>query len=115
MVKRKTTMNVGTYKTRKQALSAASNFRKGSKMDISNRYSVSYRVEKAGKNTKNYKVVSTLKPKKMKKSSSKPKTMKKKSNQWISFSDPRTLRLKDSEIAKGKIVFDSKNYRWRRK
>ncbi len=57
-------MNVGTYKTRKQALSAANNFRKGSKNDISNRYSVSYRVEKAGKNSKNYKIVSTLKPKK---------------------------------------------------
>lgn len=57
-------MNVGTYKTRKQALSAASNFRKGSKMDISNRYTVTYRVERAGKTSKNYKVVSTLKPKK---------------------------------------------------
>lgn len=69
MVKRKTTMNVGTYKTRKQALSAASNFRKGSKMDISNRYTVSYRVERAG--AKNYKVVSTLKPKSKTKSKSK--------------------------------------------
>ena len=66
MVKRKTTMIVGTYKNRKQALSAANNFRKGSKTDISNRYSVTYRVEKAGKNSKNYKIVSTLKPKKMK-------------------------------------------------
>jgi len=34
---------------------------------------------------------------------------------WISFTDIRTLKLKDSDIAKGKIIFDNKNYRWRKK
>ena len=32
---------------------------------------------------------------------------------WISFSDKRTLKLKDSDIAKGKIIFDNKKYRWK--
>ena len=65
MVNRKTTMKVGEYKTRKQALSAASNFRKGSSKDISMRYSVTYRVEKSKSNKDNFCVISTLKPKKI--------------------------------------------------
>ena len=32
---------------------------------------------------------------------------------WIPFTDKRTLKLKDSDIAQGKIIFDKKNYRWR--
>jgi hypothetical protein len=51
MVKRKLVMTVGT-------------FRKGSKTDMKPGYSISYRVEKASKNSKLFKVVSTLKPKK---------------------------------------------------
>lgn len=65
MVKRKTTMTVGTYKNKSQATTAANNFRKGSKTDMKPGYSISYRVEKAGKMSKNFKVVSTVKPKKM--------------------------------------------------
>jgi hypothetical protein len=65
MVKRKLVMTVGTYKNRQQATTAAKNFRKGSKTDMKPGYSISYRVEKASKNSKFFKVVSTLKPKKM--------------------------------------------------
>ena len=65
MVKRRLVMTVGTYKNRQQATTAAKNFRKGSKTDMKPGYSISYRVEKASKNSKFFKVVSTLKPKKM--------------------------------------------------
>ena len=34
---------------------------------------------------------------------------------WIPFTDSRTTRMKDSDIAKGKYVFDWKNFRWRKK
>ncbi len=64
MVKRKLTMTVGTYKNKSQATTAAKNFRKGSKTDIKPGYSISYRVEKAGKMSKFFKVISTVKPKK---------------------------------------------------
>ena len=75
MVKRKLVMTVGTYKNKQQATTAAKNFRKASKTDIKPGYSISYRVEKASKNSKFFKVVSTLKPKKM---GSKKKTSKRK-------------------------------------
>jgi hypothetical protein len=43
--------------------------------------------------------------------------MAKKKNKikWIPFTDKRTLKLKDRDIAKGKVIIDSKNYRWRKK
>jgi hypothetical protein len=63
MVKRKTQMIVGYYKNKNQAMSAAKNFRKGSMNDIKPFYSIFYRVEKPKKNSKSWKVVSTLKPK----------------------------------------------------
>lgn len=85
MVNRKTTMKVGEYKTRKQALSAASNFRKGSSKDISMRYSVSYRVEKSKSNKENFCVVSTLKPRKTTKS--KTKSKRKKYRYWVDKHD----------------------------
>lgn len=63
MVKRKTTMTVGTYKNKSQATQAAKNFRKGSMNDIKPNYSIFYRVEKGKGKSPFWKVVSTLRPK----------------------------------------------------
>ena len=32
---------------------------------------------------------------------------------WTPFRDPRTAALKDRDIAKGRVLFDFKRYRWR--
>jgi len=65
MVRKKTVMTVGIYKNKSQATTAAKNFRKGSKTDLKPNYSISYRVERGGRGVGVWKVVSTLKPKKM--------------------------------------------------
>tara|TARA_R110002020_G_scaffold239166_1_gene451730 strand:+ start:6371 stop:6493 length:123 start_codon:yes stop_codon:yes gene_type:complete len=38
-----------------------------------------------------------------------------KKNKWINFADIRTTKLKDSDIAKGKYIFDWKRFRWKKK